>query len=106
MLNSILQNPQWVNIISWALFGLIVGLIVYLIAPGEVRGGIIGTLVTGILGALIGGFLSSVLLGVSLSGFNLQSILIALVGAFILAFGERMILRKNEHIKTPTGKVE
>jgi uncharacterized membrane protein YeaQ/YmgE (transglycosylase-associated protein family) len=46
--------------------------------------GFLGDILLGIVGALVGGFLSSVLLGVDVSGFNLPSILIAIVGAILV----------------------
>ena len=71
------------GILTWLVLGLVAGLIAgYLMKGGGY--GLVGDIVLGILGAILGGFLSSVLLGVDVSGFNLTSILIAVVGACIL----------------------
>lgn len=79
------------GIISWIILGLIVGALAKWIMPGEDPGGIIITIVIGIVGALIGGFLSS-LVGLStVTGLNLWSIIIALVGALILLWLYRMV---------------
>lgn len=88
------------NVIGWLIFGLIIGAIVHAIDPADVRGGIIGTILTGIIGASIGGFLAKPLFGLKVSGFNLQSFLVALGGALLLVLIERLIFRKKEHIKT------
>jgi uncharacterized membrane protein YeaQ/YmgE (transglycosylase-associated protein family) len=93
-------------IVSWLLLGLVVGLIVHLIDPGETRGGIIGTVVTGLVGAVVGGFLANLFLGLAVTGFNLQSIIIAVIGALILTVIERILFRDREHIKTKITKLK
>jgi uncharacterized membrane protein YeaQ/YmgE (transglycosylase-associated protein family) len=71
------------GIISWLVLGLVAGLIAgYLMKGGGY--GLIGDIILGILGAVVGGFLSSMLLGLDVSGFNITSIVIAVVGACIL----------------------
>jgi len=50
---------------------------------GSGRYGIIGDMVVGILGAFVGGWLSERLLGIGVTGFNVTSIAIALIGAVI-----------------------
>lgn len=44
-------------ILSWILFGLVIGVIAKLLMPGRDPGGFIITILLGIAGALIGGFL-------------------------------------------------
>lgn len=44
-------------ILSWILFGLVVGIIAKLLMPGRDPGGFIVTILLGIAGALIGGFI-------------------------------------------------
>lgn len=83
------------NIVFWLLFGLLVGVIAHLVDPADVRGGLIGTIITGIVGALIGGFVANTLFGLSITGFNLQSLLIAVAGALVLSFLERWIFRRG-----------
>ena len=46
------------TIISWAVFGLIVGLIARFLYPGRQPMGFLATMVLGIVGSLIGGFIS------------------------------------------------
>jgi len=46
------------NIISWAVFGLIIGLIARLLYPGRQPMGFIATMILGIVGSLLGGFIS------------------------------------------------
>ncbi|HLZ31026.1 MAG TPA: GlsB/YeaQ/YmgE family stress response membrane protein [Chloroflexota bacterium] len=47
--------------------------------------GLVGDLVLGVLGAIVGGWLTGVLLGVDLmTGFNVQSLIVAVLGAIVL----------------------
>jgi uncharacterized membrane protein YeaQ/YmgE (transglycosylase-associated protein family) len=82
------------GIISWIILGLIVGALAKWIMPGEDPGGIIITIVIGIVGALIGGFLSSLVGLGTVTGLNLWSIIIALVGALVLLWLYRMVKGK------------
>ena len=45
------------EVLSWILFGLVVGVLAKLVMPGRDPGGIIVTILIGIGGALLGGFL-------------------------------------------------
>jgi uncharacterized membrane protein YeaQ/YmgE (transglycosylase-associated protein family) len=72
-----------VSIIAWIVLGLVAGWLAGMVMRGGGYG-IIGDIVLGVVGALVGGFLSSVLLGVDVTGFNLPSVLIAVVGAMIV----------------------
>jgi len=44
------------GILSWILFGLVVGIIAKLLMPGRDPGGFIVTMLLGIAGAMLGGF--------------------------------------------------
>ena len=48
-------------ILSWIVFGLIVGVIAKLVMPGRDPGGMIVTILLGIVGALLGGFVGQAL---------------------------------------------
>ena len=71
------------GIISWLLLGLVAGWLASLLMKGSGYG-LLGDIILGVLGALVGGFLSSMLLNRDVSGFNIESILIATIGAIIL----------------------
>ena len=70
------------GILAWILLGLVAGWLASLIMGG--RYGVLGDILLGIVGALVGGFLSSVLLGIDVTGFNVTSILIAVLGAIVV----------------------
>ena len=71
------------SIIAWIILGLIAGYIASKIVNrhGE---GIFLDIVIGIVGAVIGGWLMAAFGGTGVTGFNLYSILVAIVGAVVL----------------------
>ncbi|EKB2946081.1 GlsB/YeaQ/YmgE family stress response membrane protein [Escherichia coli] len=83
------------GIIAWIIFGLIAGIIAKLIMPGRDGGGFCLTCILGIVGAVVGGWLATMFgIGGSISGFNLHSFLVAVVGA-ILVLGVFRLLRRE-----------
>ena len=82
------------GIIAWIIFGLIAGAIAKLIMPGRDGGGFILTCVLGVVGAVVGGWLATMFgFGVNISGFDLHSFLVAVVGA-IVVLGIFRLLRR------------
>ena len=83
------------GIIAWIIFGLIAGIIAKLIMPGRAGGLSSHTVILGIVGAVVGGWLATMFgIGGSISGFNLHSFLVAVVGA-ILVLGVFRLLRRE-----------
>ncbi|MCZ8624826.1 GlsB/YeaQ/YmgE family stress response membrane protein [Escherichia albertii] len=83
------------GIIAWIIFGLIAGVIAKLIMPGRDGGGFILTCILGIVGAVVVGWLATMFgIGGTISGFNLHSFLVAVVGA-ILVLGVFRLLRRE-----------
>jgi uncharacterized membrane protein YeaQ/YmgE (transglycosylase-associated protein family) len=78
------------SIIAWILLGLIAGWLAGVLVRGGGYG-VIGDIILGIVGALVGGWITSTLLGVNISGFNLESLLIAVLGAIIVIVIGRLI---------------
>lgn len=80
-------------ILSWILFGLVVGVIAKLLMPGRDPGGFIVTILLGIAGALIGGFLGRAL------GFygpnEAAGWLMSILGAIVLLALYRMMVRRR-----------
>lgn len=56
--------------------------------------GILGDIVLGIVGAMIGGFLMSLLGQPGVSGFNLYSLFVAIIGAVVLVYLGHAIARR------------
>jgi len=76
---------------SWIVLGLIVGILAKWIMPGKDPGGIIITILLGIAGAFVGGFIGSLLGFGSVTGFNIVSLVLAVIGALIILFIYRRI---------------
>lgn len=73
------------GIISWIVLGAIAGFLANLIVGG--REGIVGTILLGIVGAVVGGFLASeVFHKGDVTGVNVESIVISVIGAIIVLF--------------------
>jgi uncharacterized membrane protein YeaQ/YmgE (transglycosylase-associated protein family) len=72
------------GILSWIIFGLIAGAVAKLIMPGRDPGGFIITIILGILGAVVGGWIGTTLGFGTVTGFNLGSFGVAIVGALVL----------------------
>ena len=73
------------GILAWIILGLIAGAIAKAIMPGRDPGGFIVTALIGIVGAVIGGFLGNMIFGIGgVSGVDIRSILISVVGALLL----------------------
>lgn len=72
------------GILTWIIVGLIAGALAKLVMPGDDPGGIIVTILIGIVGAFIGGLVVGLLGGSGVTGFNIWSILVAVIGAIIL----------------------
>lgn len=80
-------------ILSWIVFGLVVGIIAKVLMPGKDPGGFIVTILLGIAGALIGGFIGRAMgfYGPGQSAGWLMSI----GGAIILLALYRMLVRRR-----------
>jgi len=80
-------------ILSWILFGLVVGIIAKLLMPGRDPGGFIITMLLGIAGALVGGFIGRAMgfYGPNQGAGWLMSIL----GAIVLLAIYRMMMRRQ-----------
>lgn len=82
------------GIIAWIVFSLIAGVIAKLLMPGRDGGGFILTCILGIVGAVVGGWLATMFgIGGSISGFNLHSFLVAVVGAIMVLVIFRLLRR-------------
>jgi uncharacterized membrane protein YeaQ/YmgE (transglycosylase-associated protein family) len=72
------------GILTWIIFGLLVGVVAKFVVPGEGPGGLLGDIIIGIVGAVIGGFVYGFFGHAGVTGFNIGSMFCALIGAIIL----------------------
>jgi uncharacterized membrane protein YeaQ/YmgE (transglycosylase-associated protein family) len=79
------------SIIAWIVLGLVAGWLAGMIMRGGGYG-IIGDIVLGVIGALIGGWITGLVTGQDVTlGFNLPSLLIAVLGAVVLIGISRLL---------------
>jgi uncharacterized membrane protein YeaQ/YmgE (transglycosylase-associated protein family) len=79
------------GLLSWIVVGVIAGWLSGQVLKG--RGfGLLGDIIVGVIGGLIGGWLAKVLLNIpnAVNGINLESILVAFLGAVVLIVAVRM----------------
>ena len=74
------------NIILWIIFGALAGWIASLVMKTNAQQGFLMDVVIGIAGAFIGGFIMSAIGGAGVTGFNIGSLLVAILGAIVLLF--------------------
>ena len=79
------------SILTWIVFGLVVGAVANLLDPRPSEGGLLGAAVLGIVGAMVGGFLGSLLFGTGVSGLNFPSLAVAVLGSLLLLFVGRAL---------------
>jgi len=71
------------SLLGWILFGLITGFIASRVVNQRGEGCILN-IALGILGALVGGFIFNSIGGTGITGFNLYSMFVAVIGAVIV----------------------
>jgi len=78
------------GILAWIVLGAIAGFITNLIMGGGE--GVIATVILGIVGAVVGGYLAGTVFKVAdVTGINVESIVVAGVGAIIVVAVYRMV---------------
>lgn len=75
---------MFISLISWIIVGAIAGWIASLLMGRDVRGGCCGLVLIGMLGAVLGGIVFRLAGGAPITGVNIYSIVVAVVGSLIL----------------------
>ncbi|MES2087551.1 MAG: GlsB/YeaQ/YmgE family stress response membrane protein [Patescibacteria group bacterium] len=81
------------GIILWIIFGGIVGWVASLIMNTDAQQGIVLNVIVGIVGAVIGGWIMTATGGSDVSGFNLYSFLVAILGSVLLIAAVKFLRR-------------
>ena len=80
------------GIIIWIIFGAIVGFIASnIMGKGE---GLLWDIILGIVGAIVGGFIMNLFGYAGVTGFNLYSTVVAVIGAIIVIYIGRALRQK------------
>ena len=86
---------QAMGIISWIVLGGVAGWLASIITKRNDKMGCITNIIAGIVGAAVGGFVFSLFGGTGVTGFNLTSLLVALVGAVIVLAVVNLVTRRR-----------
>lgn len=84
------------GLLTWIILGLIVGWLASVVVKGG-GSGILGDIILGIIGAILGGFLAGAIFGIpnAVNGFNIESLLVAFIGAVIVLFIFRALVGRR-----------
>jgi uncharacterized membrane protein YeaQ/YmgE (transglycosylase-associated protein family) len=82
------------SIIAWIVLGLIAGFVASKLVNREGEGFVLDVAL-GIVGAIVGGFLFSQFGAAGVTGFNLYSMFVALVGAVVLLVVYHMLFQRR-----------
>ena len=83
------------GIISWIVLGGIAGWLASIITKRNDQMGCITNIIAGIVGAVVGGWVFSLFGGQGVTGLNLQSLVVAFVGAVIVLAVVNLIFRRK-----------
>ena len=87
------------NIIAWAVLGLLAGAIGKAIYPGHQGGGILATMILGIVGAFIGGSIATLIstgtIALTASSLSIPGVALAVLGAIIAIFVWGLVTRRT-----------
>jgi uncharacterized membrane protein YeaQ/YmgE (transglycosylase-associated protein family) len=72
------------NILLWILFGALAGWITSVIAKTNYEQGTLGDIVLGIVGAFVGGLVFNMLGEAGVTGFNIYSLMVAVIGSLLV----------------------
>jgi uncharacterized membrane protein YeaQ/YmgE (transglycosylase-associated protein family) len=82
------------GIIAWIVLGAIAGFITNLLMGGSE--GIVATILLGIVGAVVGGYLTGTVLKVAdVTGVNVESIVVAVIGAVVVVAVYRLFMGRR-----------
>lgn len=77
--------------ILWIIFGAIVGWLASMIMKTNDSQGSLGDIILGIVGSIVGGFLFNLMGQPGVTGFNLYSVMVSVIGAVVIIFiGRRL----------------
>ncbi len=82
------------SIIAWLVLGLVAGFIASKISSGSGQG-LVMDIVLGIVGAVVGGFVFSLFGAGGVTGFNIYSMIVAVVGAVIVLWLYRTVVGRR-----------
>lgn len=85
---------KYMGIILWIVFGAIVGWLASVIMKTDGAQGTGGDIVLGIIGSIVGGFLMGALGQSGVTGFNLYSLMVAVIGSVVVIYLGRLLMHR------------
>jgi uncharacterized membrane protein YeaQ/YmgE (transglycosylase-associated protein family) len=85
------------SIISWGVFGLIVGAIARFFWPGRQPAGCLGTIVLGLVGSLVGGGVTHLLVDNPNHPFEPAGLLMSIVGAILVLWAAGALASRSPY---------
>ncbi len=82
------------GIILWIIFGAIAGWVASIIMKTDANQGTMMDIFMGVIGAVVGGFLMGLVGQSGVTGFNIYSLVVAVIGAVVVIYFSRMIQNK------------
>jgi uncharacterized membrane protein YeaQ/YmgE (transglycosylase-associated protein family) len=79
------------GLLLWIIFGAIVGWIASLLM--RTTGGVLFDIIMGIIGAIVGGLIMSLFGQPGVTGFNLYSVVVSVIGAVVVIYLGRLMRR-------------
>ena len=90
------------GIISWLVVGAIAGWLAGYLVKGDENMSVVMKIVLGIVGALVGGFLAGLVTGGDyITGINITTIIVAIIGAVIVVVGWNALLGRSRTGRGP-----
>lgn len=81
------------NILLWIIFGALAGWLSSVIMKTDSNQGTIMDIFMGVVGAMVGGFLMGLVGQSGVTGFNVYSLVVAVIGAVVVIYLGRVIKR-------------
>jgi uncharacterized membrane protein YeaQ/YmgE (transglycosylase-associated protein family) len=81
------------SFLIWIIFGALAGWLASLIMKSDAQQGALMNIIVGIVGAFLGGFIFEQFGASGVTGFNLYSLLVAVIGAVLLIWIVRAVRR-------------
>ncbi|OGG34742.1 hypothetical protein A2363_03220 [Candidatus Gottesmanbacteria bacterium RIFOXYB1_FULL_47_11] len=82
------------GILLWILFGALAGWIASVLMKTNYSQGTVMDIVLGVVGAIVGGFLMGMVGQPGVTGFNLYSMIVAVIGAVVVIYLGRALRRR------------
>ena len=82
------------GIVLWIIFGGLAGWIASVIMKTDYSQGTLSDILLGIVGAVVGGFLMGLVGQSGVTGFNVNSMVVAVVGAIVVIYVGRLMRKR------------